>query len=98
MRKIFLAAVMLTGLTGWAQEETGKKNADALCGCFDVEFKYAETFSPDTAYKYHNREKISSGIEYIFLVVNTDKRIILQHLLVITNEIIVKHWREEWTY
>jgi hypothetical protein len=98
MRKIFLAAAILAGLMGWAQKETGKKNVDALCGCFDVAFKYAETFSPDTSYKFHDRETISGGTEYIFPVVNTDTRIVLQHLLVVTDSIIVKHWREEWTY
>jgi hypothetical protein len=98
MKKIFFAIAMVSSLISFAQQQSGKKNIDALCGCFDVEFKYAETFSPDTAYKYHNRETISGGTEYIFPVVNTDKRLVLQHLLVVTDQIIVKHWREEWTY
>jgi hypothetical protein len=98
MKKIFFAITMLCTASIFAQQTPGKKNVDALCGCFDVEFKYAETFSPDTAYKYHDRETISGGTEYIFPVVNTDKRLILQHLLVVTDQIIVKHWREEWTY
>ena len=34
-----------------------------LCGCFEVSFKYAETFSPDPNYKYHEREEINGGIE-----------------------------------
>lgn len=32
-------------VTALAQTD-GKKNIDKLCGCFDVSFKYAETFSP----------------------------------------------------
>ncbi len=89
---------MAASVISFAQQQSGKKNVHALCGCFDVEFKYAETFSPDENYKFHDREIISGGTEYIFPVVNTDKRIVLQHLLVVTDSIIVKHWREEWTY
>jgi hypothetical protein len=73
-------------------------NINNLCGCFNVEFKYAETFSPDENYKFHEREIINGGLELIFPVEATDKKIVLQHLLVITDKMIIKHWREDWTY
>jgi hypothetical protein len=75
-----------------------KQDVDKLCGCFDVEFKYAETFSPDRNYKFHDRDEISGGTEYIFAIESTDKRIVMQHLLVISDDMIIKHWRENWTY
>ena len=81
-----------------AQAQKGKENVDKLCGCFEVEFKYAETFSPNPSYKFHDREEINGGLELTFPVEVTDKRIVMQHLLVITDSIIVKHWREEWSY
>ena len=43
-----------------AQKEsigTGRQDIEKLCGCFEVEFKYAETFSPDPAYKFHERDR-----------------------------------------
>ena len=88
------------GLSAAIQAQTvkDKANVEKLCGCFDVEFKYAETFSPDPDYKYHDREEISGGTELILPVEVTDKKIVMQHLLVITDDIIVKHWREVWTY
>ncbi|MGC4101584.1 DUF6607 family protein [Ferruginibacter sp.] len=98
MKKTFFVISLCISLASFGQQQAGKKNVESLCGCFDVEFKYAETFSPDPNYKYHDRETISGGTEYIFPVVNTDKRLVLQHLLVVTDSIIVKHWREEWTY
>jgi hypothetical protein len=98
MKKTFLATAVFICSISFAQQQSGKKNIESLCGCFDVEFKYAETFSPDTSYKFHDRETISGGTEYIFPVINIDNRLVLQHLLVVTDEIIVKHWREEWTY
>ncbi len=97
-RKIFLAAVLFTAITATAQQQNGKKNVDALCGCFSVEFKYAETFAPDPNYKYHEREYISGGTELSLPIEVSDKKIVIQHLLVITDSMIVKHWREEWTY
>lgn len=97
MKKITaLLAFMTTGLSIYAQKD--KQNVNKLCGCFNVEFKYAETFSPDKDYKFHDREEISGGTEYIFPVEATDKRIVMQHLLVITDSMIIKHWREDWSY
>ncbi len=98
MRKIFLAASLLSSFISMAQQQNGKKNVDALCGCFSVEFKYAETFAPDPNYKYHEREYIDGGTELSLPIEESDKKIVIQHLLVITDSIIVKHWREEWTY
>lgn len=96
-----LLGILVAGLAGFstqAQAPKGKENIDKLCGCFEVEFKYAETFSPNPAYKYHDREEINGGLELTLPIEVTDKKIVMQHLLVITDSIIIKHWREEWTY
>lgn len=81
-----------------AAAQTSNKNMNALCGCFNVEFKYAETFSPDENYQFHERETINGGLEYVFPVEISDKKMVLQHLLVITDKVIIKHWREDWSY
>jgi hypothetical protein len=100
MKKLYsaAAAIALTALSVSAQAPKDKINVDKLCGCFEVEFKYAETFSPDPSYKYHDREEISGGLELTFPVEVTDKKIVMQHLLVITDSMIIKHWREDWSY
>jgi hypothetical protein len=81
-----------------AQNPTDKKNIEQLCGCFEVKFKYAETFSPNPDYKYHDRDDMSEGLELIVPIENSDKKIVLQHLLIITDSMIIKHWREDWTF
>ena len=81
-----------------ATAQPDKPNVDKLCGCFEVEFKYAETFAPDKDYKYHDREEISGGTELTYPVEVSEKKIVMQHLLIITDSMIIKHWREEWTY
>ena len=95
-----LSLVALLGLASIVNAQTPKDKqfVDKLCGCFEVEFKYAETFSPDPNYKYHDSEEISGGTELVFPVETTDKKIVMQHLLVITDSMIIKHWREDWTY
>lgn len=98
MKVPILVIVALAAISVNAQVPAGKQNVDKLCGCFEVEFKYAETFSPDRDYKFHDREDVSGGVEYVFPVESSDKKIVMQHLLVVTDSMIVKHWRENWTY
>jgi len=77
--------------------EQDKACIKSLAGIYKVTFDFAETFSTDTAYKYHNRYH-ETGIEYVFVVEETDKKIALQHLLIVNDSIIVKHWRQDWDY
>jgi len=97
MKQLFsmaVAAVLALPVTA----QNGKENISNLCGCFEVTFKYAETFSPDKDYKFHDREKIQGATELALPIINTDKRVVIQHLLVVGNGMVVKHWREDWTY
>lgn len=88
-----LATVLLN-----AQAPADRDKVKELCGCFEVNFQFAETFSPEKGYKYHDRENISGGTELVYVVEETDKKLVMQHLLIITDSIIIKHWREEWSY
>lgn len=81
-----------------AQSAETKKYVDSLCGCFDVEFKYAETFAPDEEYKFREREGINGGTELTFPVEVSNNKIVMQHLLIVSEGMIVKHWREDWSY
>jgi hypothetical protein len=97
MKRIIAVGIVMF-LMQSVHAQVDKKNVEKLCGCFDVEFKYAETFSPDKAYKYHNREEISAGLELIVPVEVGDNKVVMQHLLVISDEMIIKHWREDWSF
>jgi hypothetical protein len=98
MMKKLAGLALIVAVINTATAQTPEKNINNLCGCFNVEFKYAETFSPDENYKFHERETIDGGLELVFPVEASDKKIVLQHLLVITDKLIIKHWREDWTY
>ncbi|QES89451.1 DUF6607 family protein [Rhizosphaericola mali] len=97
MKKIIpLVLFSVASIVGFAQDS--KTNVDKLCGCYEVSFKYAETFSPDTSYKFRERETIENVTELALPIVNTPTKVVIQHLLVINDTMIVKHWREDWTY
>lgn len=74
-----------------------KEAIKSMAGIYKVTFEFAETFSPDPTYKYHDR-KFDEGIEYVTIVEENDKKIALQHLLIVNDTMIVKHWRQDWIY
>ncbi len=96
-RLMGIAAVIMT-ISATAQAPQDKKIIDKLCGCFEVDFKYAETFSPNPDYKYHEREETGGTAELALPIEVSDKKIVIQHLLVVGQSTVVKHWREEWTW
>jgi hypothetical protein len=69
----------------------------SLAGYYKVTFNYAETFAPDTAYKFHPRYH-SWGYEWAIVVEDSPKKIAIQHLLVVGDSMVIKHWREDWVY
>lgn len=97
IRNILTVVLLSTTIVASAQLAEGKKNIENLCGCFDVTFKYAETFSPNKSYKFHDRESLR-GIELVLPVEVSDKKFVLQHLLLVDSDMVIKHWREDWIY
>lgn len=68
-----------------------------MCGCFEVDFKYAETFAPDVAYeKAYNYT--AKALEWAKLIVDKNNKISIQHILVINDTMTVKHWRQDWVF
>ncbi|WP_199120957.1 DUF6607 family protein [Pedobacter sp. ASV28] len=101
MKKIQLSiALLLSVLFVSAQNKFDQdRNAiKSLAGFYKVTFNYAETFSPDDDYKFHDRHR-SSAKEIAIIVEDSPKKIVIQHLLVMRGDsMIIKHWREDWTY
>jgi hypothetical protein len=80
-----------------AQKSRDMEAIKGQCGCFDITFKYAETFSPDISYKFHDGY-VAHATEFVFVVEESKDKVVLQHLLAINDTMVVKHWREDWTY
>jgi hypothetical protein len=81
----------------FAQKKSDVEAIKQLCGCFEVDFKYAETFSPVKDYEFHDRYAASALELSLPIEVSKDK-FVIQHLLVINDTMIIKHWREDWVF
>ena len=85
-------------------DEKSKANTaiKSMCGCFDVKFQFAETFSysEDSIYQ-PSKNKTAGALEWAQLVQDSDDKIVIQHLLIVGDEdnpMIIKHWRQDWLY
>lgn len=96
-RTVLFLCLILSGLIVSAQEKQDIESIKSLCGCYEVEFRYKETFSPDKNYKLKD-QYVAKGLEWGGLVEGSDKKIVIQRILVIDDSMVVKHWREDWTY
>lgn len=77
------------------------------CGCHEVDFRYAETFAPDKAYAFKDRYQ-TKGTEWVFVDEETGTpggrpssqpgKTVIQHLLVVGDTVVIKHWREDWLF
>lgn len=98
--KNWIAAGLLSAVAGtsFAQSKTDVKAIEDLCGCFEVTFNYAETFTNDTENEYKaGKLNDKAVIELSLPIEKTDKKVVIQHILVAGPQII-KHWREDWTF
>ena len=101
---IFSTALLLVGFSGKSQDVKKKEDVKAIksmCGCYEVQFNFAETFSysKDSLYK-KSPVKNETALEWVELIEDQPNKISLQHLLIVgkgENDI-VKHWRQDWLY
>ncbi|PHS67958.1 MAG: hypothetical protein COB12_01710 [Flavobacterium sp.] len=93
---LFILAFTIVG-NAQNKKEKDQEAIKSMCGCYDIKFKYAETFSPDIAYEkaYDYR---ASALEWAELVTNKDDKIVIQHLLVVNDTMVIKHWRQDWEF
>jgi len=99
------ASMLLVAFSGNSQETKKQqviKAIKSMCGCYEVQFNFAETFAypKDTAKYVPSKVKHEKALEWVELLEDTDNKIVLQHLLIIgkgENDI-VKHWRQDWLF
>lgn len=104
-RLTILATLFLTFTYTFNAQSKKEKDIEAIksmCGCYKVNFDFAETFeySEDSTY-VGSSVKHDKGLEWVELVENSDNKIVMQHLLIVgppQNQSIVKHWRQDWLY
>jgi hypothetical protein len=100
MKHLFTTALLIASSVVFGQNKKDQDRAAILKmeGCYKVTFSFAETFSPNKNYEYHNDRKYEDAIEYVKVVENTENKVVLQHLLIVNDTMIIKHWRQDWLF
>lgn len=99
MKKITLIvlALLMNQITIGQQIKQDKEAIKSMCGCYEVKFNFAEVYSPDLGYDL--KEPYSSqATEWITLVSEGDNEVSMQHILQVSEQMIIKHWRQDWKY
>jgi hypothetical protein len=69
-----------------------------MAGEFEVSFEFDETVSLRTGYQLKPPQR-SKATELVEVIEDTGKHIVIQHLLVLGDKhMVVKHWRQDWSY
>ena len=106
MKKIILIPILILAFSFSANSKNKKKQdkeaIKKMCGCFEVEFNFAETFkySKDSTY-VPSKNKTTGGLEWAQLVDDDKNKISIQHILLVGPEsspYIMKHWKQDWIY
>lgn len=97
-----LSLLFLHSLSSQTKFEEDRQAIKAMCGCYEVQFNFSETFqhTKDSLYT-PSPNKISGGLEWVQLVEDKPEKIAMQHLLIVgpkEQQQIVKHWRQDWLY
>ena len=96
---VFFVAINLSAQTKKQKDINAIKS---MCGCFEVNFKFAETFSYSKDSIYKSSENYSAGaLEWAQLVNDEKNNIVIQHILIAGDEdnpYVIKHWRQDWLY
>ena len=70
----------------------------SMAGEYEVTFKFMETIAISDEYELR-KPYLAEATEVIFVVKDTPKNIIMQHVLWLEDlEVVVKHWKQEWKY
>ncbi|AUD04715.1 DUF6607 family protein [Spirosoma pollinicola] len=102
---LFVSALFILTCPIYAQTAPKPEDIAAIkgqCGCHDVNFVYAETFAPEKSYIFKDRYT-AKGTELVFVdeesgPANRPTKLVIQHLLVVGDSMVVKHWREDWEF
>ena len=96
---LVIVVVQIVQIT-WAQSDKQSMDRESIknmCGCFEVEFRFSETFSySDDSTYIPSKTKVANALEFAHMVEEGDNKVMIQHLLLVgdeSNPYIIKHWR-----
>jgi hypothetical protein len=91
-----------TSLNSQSKIQKDRDAINKMCGCFEIQFNFKETFQRIDDEEYvPSKEYRSFALELAIPIINENKKISIQHLLIVgppNNQSIIKHWRQDWVY
>ena len=98
----FLCIMLCITIYSQSKKSKDVQSIKSMCGCFEIEFNFAETFvfSEKEGYQKSKTYK-SRALEWGQLILDEKNKISIQHLLIVGSKqfpSIVKHWRQDWIY
>ena len=98
----FLCIMLCITIYSQSKKTKDVQSIKSMCGCFDIEFNFAETFVFSEKEDYQ-KSKIykTRALEWGQLILDEKNKISIQHLLIVGSKqfpSIVKHWRQDWIY
>ncbi|MEO9512665.1 MAG: DUF6607 family protein [Flavobacteriaceae bacterium] len=92
-----LSLVFAFAASAQNKKELDKRAIKDLCGCYDITFKYTETFAPEIDYE-KKMDYTAAALELALPIVDEKNKISIQHLLVVNDTMVIKHWRQDWEF
>jgi hypothetical protein len=80
-----------------ADPERDRRAILAMAGEYQVQFRFDETVALQAGYKLHEPH-LTTGHEFVEVLEDSPRRIVLQHVLVDASGHVTKHWRQDWEY
>ena len=98
----FLCIMLCITIYSQNKKSKDKQSIKSMCGCFEIEFNFAETFVFSEKEDYQKSKLYKTkALEWGQLILDEKNKISIQHLLIVGSKqfpSIVKHWRQDWIF
>ena len=98
INNLIIILLLVSPIITNAQKKQDIEAIKEMCGCFDIDFKFSETFQYINDSNYSKSKNYNAkALEYAKLIKDEKGHISIQHLLVM-GDYIIKHWRQDWVF
>ena len=98
INNLIIILLLVSPIITNAQKKQDIEAIKEMCGCFEIDFKFSETFQYINDSNYSKSKNYSAkALEYAKLIKDEKDHISIQHLLVM-GDYIIKHWRQDWVF
>ena len=98
INSLIIILLLVSPIITNAQKKQDIEAIKEMCGCFEIDFKFSETFQYINDSNYSKSKNYNAkALEYAKLIKDEKDHISIQHLLVM-GDYIIKHWRQDWVF